>query len=46
MVYVLIASQGVYLTVYSILPGFVGHPLYKIWNPLEREEHMNDYYYY
>ncbi|KUI73803.1 hypothetical protein VM1G_09639 [Cytospora mali] len=46
VVYALLALQAVYLTVYSILPGFVGHPLYKLWNPLEREQHMNDYYYY
>ncbi|ROV92174.1 hypothetical protein VMCG_09280 [Cytospora schulzeri] len=46
VVYVLLALQGLYLVVYSILPGFVGHPLYKLWNPLEREEYMDDYYYY
>lgn len=45
VIYVLLALQVIYLIVYSILPAFVGHPLYKLWNPLERGQHMDDYYY-
>lgn len=46
VVHILLGLQVIYLIVYSILPAFVGHPLYKLWNPLERGQHMNDYYYY
>ncbi|OAA33595.1 hypothetical protein AAL_01060 [Moelleriella libera RCEF 2490] len=42
----LLVLQAVYLVVFCVLPAFVGHPLHKLWSPLERGQHMNDYYYY
>ncbi|KAG8160087.1 hypothetical protein KVR01_010724 [Diaporthe batatas] len=45
VVNVLLVLQVVYLIVYSIIPAFVGRPLYKLWNPLERGQYMDDYYY-
>lgn len=45
VIHVLLVMQVVYLIVFSILPAFVGHPLHKLWDPLERNQHMNNYYY-
>ena len=45
-IWLLLASQIVYLVVYSILPAFICHPLYKAWHPLERPLYFNDWYYY
>ncbi|MCJ1247588.1 hypothetical protein MMC30_004803 [Trapelia coarctata] len=45
-IWLLLALQIVYLVVFSILPAFICKPLYKAFEPLEREMYMNDWYYY
>ena len=42
----LIASQGIYLVIYSILPAFVWSPLDMAWDPERRTGYMRDIYYY
>ncbi|KAI2623543.1 hypothetical protein GGS26DRAFT_600403 [Hypomontagnella submonticulosa] len=39
------ALQIVYLVVFMILPAFICSPYYYSWNPIERRQHCNDYYY-
>ena len=46
IVWFLLAWQVVYLVVFSILPAFICRPLYKAWDPLERQKYFNDWYYY
>lgn len=44
---VLIVLQGVYLVVFSTMPGFICHPLYRAWTSItERHVYCNDWYYY
>ncbi|KAI9784386.1 MAG: hypothetical protein M1816_000857 [Peltula sp. TS41687] len=45
-IWLLLALQGVYLVIFSILPAFICRPLHKAWNPLERRIYCNDWYYY
>lgn len=45
-IWFLLALQGVYLVVFSILPAIICRPLYKAWNPLERPLYCNDWSYY
>ena len=45
-IWLLLALQIIYLVVFSLLPAFICQPLYKAWDPLEREKYMNDWYYY
>ncbi|KAF2744283.1 hypothetical protein M011DRAFT_195601 [Sporormia fimetaria CBS 119925] len=45
-IWALLVLQGVYVVVYSILPAFIGKPLHKVFDPIERPKHMNDWYYY
>ncbi|PLB50837.1 hypothetical protein P170DRAFT_311745, partial [Aspergillus steynii IBT 23096] len=45
-IWALLVLQVVYLIVFSILPAFISRPLYKAWNPLERQKYVNDWYYY
>lgn len=46
VIWFLLVLQIVYLIVFSILPAFISRPLYKAWNPLERRQYVNDWYYY
>jgi hypothetical protein len=47
IIYILLALQGIYLVVFSIMPGFVCHPLDKAWTViLERHIYCSDWYYY
>ncbi|KAK8081371.1 hypothetical protein PG996_000152 [Apiospora saccharicola] len=41
----LLALQGVYVAVYSVLPAFVCDPIRYAWRPLERQLHCSDRYY-
>jgi hypothetical protein len=43
---VLLALQGVYIIVFSILPAPVCKPFYYAWVPLEHRFHCDDTYYY
>ncbi|KAL8916331.1 MAG: hypothetical protein Q9172_006351 [Xanthocarpia lactea] len=46
VIWFLLALQAVYLVVYSILPAFICKPLNKAWQPLERQQYFDDWYYY
>lgn len=43
---VLLALQGVYMVVFSILPGFVCSPYHFAWVPTQRVQHCDDMYYF
>ncbi|KAI1466787.1 uncharacterized protein F4812DRAFT_65970 [Daldinia caldariorum] len=42
----LLACQGLYVVVFSILPAFICSPVYYFWRPMERYLHCSDWYYY
>lgn len=46
VIWTLLALQGVYIIVYSILPAFIAKPFNMIWHVRERGKYMNDWYYY
>lgn len=47
VIWFLLALQIAYLITFSILPGFICHPLNKAWTAiLERETYCHDWYYY
>ncbi|KAH8696495.1 hypothetical protein BGW36DRAFT_381107 [Talaromyces proteolyticus] len=47
ILWVLIILQGIYLVVFSIMPGFICHPLDRAWTSItERHVYCNDWYYY
>ncbi|RDA95545.1 hypothetical protein CP533_1180 [Ophiocordyceps camponoti-saundersi (nom. inval.)] len=45
-IHVLLALQGIYVIVYSILPALACDPFDSAWNPFERRVHCNDWYFY
>ncbi|KAK7949563.1 hypothetical protein PG988_016202 [Apiospora saccharicola] len=45
VIWALLALQGVYVAVYSVLPAFVCDPIRYAWRPLERQLHCSDRYY-
>ncbi|EED12000.1 hypothetical protein TSTA_000740 [Talaromyces stipitatus ATCC 10500] len=46
-IWILLILQGIYLVVFSIMPGFICHPINKAWTAvLKRHEYCNDWYYY
>ncbi|KAK8026452.1 hypothetical protein PG991_003508 [Apiospora marii] len=45
VIWALLALQGIYVAVYSVLPAFVCDPIWYGWRPLERQLHCSDRYY-